>query len=93
MPTRMTNKWLARVARGLTSGALALTVLSGSGGILPASTPRLADADEIGGLRTYVLQLVFRLALIGVGADLDAPGGRCDVARDAPLLTIALGLA
>ena len=43
----MTNTWLIRAAQGLTSGALALTMLSGSGGVLPMSSPRLAAAEDI----------------------------------------------
>src|SRR5690349_24793630 len=47
MPTRGTNTTLTRLARGLTSGALALTVLSLGGSALPASSLHLAVADEI----------------------------------------------
>ena len=47
MPTRGTNTWLTGLARGLTSGALALTVFSLGGSALPASSLRQAVADEI----------------------------------------------
>jgi hypothetical protein len=41
------NRTLTRLARGLTSGALALTVLGWGGGALPASAPRPALADDL----------------------------------------------
>jgi hypothetical protein len=47
MPTRGTNIWLTGLARGLTSGALVLTVFSWGGSALPASSLRLAAAEDI----------------------------------------------
>jgi hypothetical protein len=41
------NRTLTRLARGLASGALALTVLGWGGGALPASAPRPALADDM----------------------------------------------
>src|SRR5690349_20272176 len=47
-PTQVThNRTLTRLARGLTSGALALTVLGWGGGAIPPATPRPALADDM----------------------------------------------
>jgi hypothetical protein len=47
MPKRGDREWLSRVARGLTSGALALSVLSWGAGTLPAAGARPALAEDI----------------------------------------------
>ena len=47
MPMRVSRNGLTRLARGLTSGALVLTALSWGGSALPASSGRVALAEEI----------------------------------------------
>lgn len=46
MPKRVTTTWLSGVARGLTAGGLALSVLS-TGGVLPTASAPRAFAEEI----------------------------------------------
>src|SRR4051794_34904981 len=47
MPTHETHRSLTRLARALTSGALALTVLGWGGSALPTSVLRPALADDM----------------------------------------------
>ena len=47
MPKRVTHNWLSRVANGLVSGALALSLLAAGGGIAPGSDVRPAVAEEM----------------------------------------------
>jgi hypothetical protein len=47
MPKRETHEWLSRVGVGLTSGALALSVLSSWGSTLPAPGARAVHAEDI----------------------------------------------
>jgi hypothetical protein len=47
MPKRVTGSWLSRVAGGLTSGALALALLSTGGGSVPSAGVRPVLADVI----------------------------------------------
>lgn len=47
MPKRVTRDWLSRAALGLTSGALALSVLAAAGGTAPPVGVRSALAEDI----------------------------------------------
>ena len=47
MPKRETHEWLSKVGISLTSGVLALSVLSSWGSTLPSAGARAAQADEI----------------------------------------------
>jgi hypothetical protein len=47
MPKRVTRDWLSRAALGLTSGALALSVLAAAGGTVPPAGVRSALAEDI----------------------------------------------
>src|SRR5437763_511098 len=47
MPKRVTRDWLSRVVWGLTSGALALSLLSTGGSSAPTTGARLALAEDI----------------------------------------------
>src|SRR3954452_23290112 len=47
MPKRVTHNWLSRVAGGLVSGALALSLLATGGGSAPGSGVRPAFAEDM----------------------------------------------
>jgi len=72
MPKRVTQNWLSRVAGGLASGALALSVLTTGGTTAPDSSIRLAAAQE---LDCYNDKDVYSMAECAAQRELDRKTG------------------